>query len=409
MKEDHLVNAIFGDRDDEQAPAGTPAPATRRRAEAPALPTRASTRAATRERARLQRKQERRRRRRRARRMLILLLAVFLLGAAALGAAQYLRPLVAGLTASDDYTGTGTGRATVEVHSGDSGRAIGATLEKAGVVKTGKAFANLAESNPRGASIQPGTYVLHQHMSAQAALDMLLDPRNRSVPRVTIREGLWKSEVFAALSSATGRPVADYTAAAGDAAALGLPAAAKGNVEGYLFPATYEFDKHSTAAEQMRTMVAKALSELQAQGVAPADDERVLTVASMVEAEGRLDADRPKVAQVIDNRLARKMRLQLDSTVNYGVQHRAITTTDAERADPNPFNTYHVDGLPAGPIGNPGAASIRAAVHPTPGPWLYFVAVNPDTGETRFAVDAAGHAANERLFHQWCSAHPGKC
>src|SRR6476619_5362897 len=108
--------------------------------------------------------------------------------------------------------------------------------------------------------------------------------------------------------------------------------------------------------------------------------ERTVVIASIVEAEGMRDADRPKVARVIENRLARKMPLQMDSTVSYGVQHRAITPTNAERAANNPFNTYKVAGLPIGPISNPGAASIEAAAHPTPGPWLYFVAVNPETG-----------------------------
>ena len=88
----------------------------------------------------------------------------------------------------------------------------------------------------------------------------------------------------------------------------------------------------------------------------------------------------------------------MDSTVHYVVQRRGgVATSDAERATKSPYNTYYVPGLPAGPIGNPGRASITAAARPTPGPWLYFVAVNPDTGETRFATNAAAHRANEKL------------
>ena len=399
MKEDHLVETIFGDTAEE-------IPVSRSREPAPPLPTRAQNRQQM---ARRQREQRRRNRRRRSRRFLVLTLSALLVGGAAFGATEYLKPMVASLTASDDYTGTGTGSVTIEVHDGDSGRNIGATLQQAGVVKTASAFANLAENTPQAASIQPGSYTLHLHMSAQAALDMLLDPRNRTVPHVTLREGLWKSEVFAALSKATGVPLADYEAAAKDPETLGLPAAAKGNLEGYLFPATYEFEAKATAAEQLRTMVTKAVAELQSLGVQPADMERTLVIASIVEAEGKRAADRPMIARVIDNRLAKKMKLQMDSTVSYGVQRRAITTTDAERAANNPYNTYKVPGLPAGPIGNPGAAAIEAAANPTPGPWLYFVAVNPDTGETRFATDSASHEANVKLFQQWCSAHPGKC
>ena len=114
-----------------------------------------------------------------------------------------------------------------------------------------------------------------------------------------------------------------------DAAALGLPSTAKGNIEGWLFPATYEFSSKNSAAEQLRAMVAKTVSELAKLGVTAEQAPRVLTIASIVEAEASRAEDRPKVARVIDNRLAVPMRLQLDSTVSYGVKQRAITTTDA--------------------------------------------------------------------------------
>jgi UPF0755 protein len=340
----------------------------------------------------------------------VLLLCVALVGGAGVVAVQVLKPMVAGLTESKDWTGTGTGRATVVVHAGDSGRTIGVALQQAGVVKTSKAFADVAADNPQAGSIQPGSYALRTRMSATSALDMLLDPANRTVPRVTVREGLWKTEVIKALSNGTGRPLAEYQAALKNPAALGLPAAAKGNVEGYLFPATYEFEADAGATIQLRTMVAKTLAQLRAVGVAPANAQRVLTVASIVEAEARREADRGKVARVVYNRLARKTKLQMDSTVHYVVQRRGgVATSDAERATKSPYNTYYVTGLPAGPIGNPGRASITAAARPTPGPWLYFVAVNPDTGETRFATDAAAHRANEKLFNAWCSAHKARC
>jgi UPF0755 protein len=340
----------------------------------------------------------------------VLLVTLALVGGAGVVAVQVLKPMVAALTASNDWTGTGTGKATVVVHSGDAGRTIGVALQKAGVVKTSKAFADVAAGNPQAGSIQPGTYALRTRMSAASALDMLLDPANRTVPRVVVREGLWKTEVIKALSNGTGRPLAEYEAALKNPAALGLPAAAKGNVEGYLFPATYEFEADAGATIQLRTMVAKTLAQLRAAGVAPANAERVLTVASIVEAEARRDADRGKVARVVYNRLARKTKLQMDSTVHYVVQRRGgVATSDAERATKSPYNTYYVTGLPAGPIGNPGSASITAAARPTPGPWLYFVAVNPDTGETRFATDAAAHRANVKLFNAWCSAHKARC
>jgi UPF0755 protein len=104
------------------------------------------------------------------------------------------------------------------------------------------------------------------------------------------------------------------------------------------------------------------------------------------------------------------MKLQLDTTVSFVAHHRGkVGTSDAERRSPSPYNTYLAAGLPPGPIDSPGSSAIQAALHPAPGRWLYFVAVNPSTGETRFAVDAAGHAANVKLFLNWCGKHPGQC
>jgi UPF0755 protein len=422
MKDQHLESSIFGDSPDGGVPpasdgtTGPQAPAGPDGASAQELP-RGSQRSGGAGRPtagaggpQSAHERRRRRRRRRSRRLLVLLLTVALVGGAGIVAIQVLKPMVAGLTASRDWTGTGTGRATVVVHAGDSGRTIGVALQKAGVVKTSKAFADVAAGNPQAGSIQPGSYALRTGMSATAALDMLLDPANRTVPRVTVREGLWRNEVIKALSNGTGRPLAEYQAALKNAAALGLPPAARGNVEGYLFPATYEFETDAGATTQLRTMIAKAVAQLRAAGVAPANAQRVLTVASIVEAEAKRDADRGKVARVVTNRLGRKMKLQMDSSVHYLVQRRGgVATSDAERATKSPYNTYYAAGLPPGPIGNPGRASITAAAKPTPGPWLYFVAVNPDTGETRFAADAAAHRANEKLFNAWCSAHKNRC
>lgn len=349
------------------------------------------------------------------RRFLVLLVALAIVGAAGLAAFTVLRPMVAELTASNDYPGPGTGEVAVTVQEGDSGRAIGTALQKADVVKSSKAFLDAAAKDPKAASIQPGTYTLKKQMTAKDALALLVDSTNRSVPRATVPEGLWASEVFALLSKSTGVPAADYAAAAKDTAALGLPAAAKGNVEGYLFPSTYEFPAKATAAAQLKTMVAKAVEELAKAGVAEADMERTMIVASIVEGEVNGDGDRAKVAQVIENRLRHEGPpnyglLQMDSTVHYAVKKRGKAgTSDADRQSSSPYNTYKAQGLPPGPINNPGAASIAAAASPESGPWLFFVTVNPSTGETRFATTSAEHQANVNLFNTWCQDNPGKC
>lgn len=350
-----------------------------------------------------------RRKTRAVRRLLVLLVALALIGAAAFAAVTVLRPVFSGFGGDTDYPGPGTSQVQVTVNPGDTGRAIAQTLFTAGVVKTAKAFTDAAANNPASAGIQPGEYTLKKEMKASDAVALLVNPANRTVPMVTIPEGRWKSEVFAILSRASGKPVADYEAAAKDATALGLPAAANGNVEGYLFPSTYEFAKDSSPVQQLRQMVQKTVTTLSAEGVSPDDMEKTVITASILEAEGRTTEDRMKQARVILNRIAKGMNLQIDSTVNYGVQKRAITTTDAERADKNPYNTYANPGLPVGPIGNPSASSIQAAQHPADGPWLFWVTVNPSTGETKFAQTQEEHDAYVKEFQAWCQANQGKC
>ena len=356
------------------------------------------------------RRRDRRERVKGIRRLIVLLVALGLVVGAGAAAVSVLWPMVTSLTESNDYTGSGSGAVSIAVHGGDTSRTIGAALEKAGVVKTARAFNDAAAADPQSGSIQPGTYGLHVNMSAASALAMLLDPVNRTVPRVTIREGLWASEIISALAAATGRPLADYQAALKDPVVLGLPAAARGQAEGYLFPSTYEFAADATAAEQLQTMAAKSLDELRKLGVAPDKAQRVLTVASIVEAEARAGPDRSKVARVIENRLATAMPLQMDSTVHFILRRRGkVGTTTAERLSKSPYNTYLAVGLPPGPINSPGLSAMQAAVKPIPGRWIYFVTVNPETGLTRFDVDVAGHSANVKLFQTWCSAHPGIC
>jgi UPF0755 protein len=392
MTEPHLEHSIFGGRDEPREPAHDGGPAGR----AP-------------------RHTVRRRPRRAGRRMGCLVVALAIVAAAAFAAYTALRPVVDGLLESNDYAGPGTGAVQVVVNDGDTGRTIGSTLQKADVVKSSNAFLDAAATDNRSAAIQPGTYTLKKQMSAKAALAVLVDPNNRTVPRVTIREGLWKDEVFAALSKGTGIPVAQYTAAAKQPARLGLPASARGNLEGYLFPSTYEFPAKSTAAEQLKVMVAKTVQELQKAGVREAAFARTLVVASIVEGEVSGRADRGKVARVIENRLRTTGPptyglLQMDSTVHFAVHKRGRAgTSDADRNSASPYNTYKKQGLPPGPINSPGAASIEAAAKPTPGGWLYFVTVDPGTGATKFATTQAEHDRNVQEFQAWCREHSDRC
>jgi UPF0755 protein len=354
-------------------------------------------------------RRRRRRRRRSGRSFLVLVSALLVVALAVFAAVQFVRPIYDRFTASDDYSGAGSGTVTVQIQSGQSGHSIGGTLEAAGVVKSAGAFANAAAASPDGASIQPGTYHLHAKMSAASALALLLDPSSRVTNRVTVREGLRANAVIALLAKQTGQPLADYQAALKKPQTIGLPDWAHGKPEGLLWPATYNFEPKTTAVQQLSMMVHETVTRLRSSNVPDAQALKVLTIASIVQVEARATADGPKVARVLDNRLAINMRLQLDSTVSYVTGKPGVATTAADRANPSPYNTYVHSGLPPGPISNPGQAAINAALHPAAGTWLYFVTVNPTTGETKFATTAAEAAANRAEFQSWCSAHEAAC
>ena len=346
---------------------------------------------------------------------LIVSLAVLVGGGFA--AYHFIGPAIEKFVATDDFPGPGTGSVEFEVASGASGSEIGAALVKAGVIKSTSAFISAASDNPeQSKAIQPGTYTMKKEMSAKDALAYLADPAHRSAKRVTIPEGLWASQIYSILSKASGIPVKDYQKAAKDTKALGLPSAAKGNVEGWLFPSTYEFDKKSTAADQLAILVKQSVKVMTDEGIAKDKWEETMILASIIESEAGSSNDRRKVSRVFWNRLEQPTAetvgfLQSDATVSYGVGKRAVAPTEDQKKDEsNLYNTFRHKGLPPGPIANPGKDSIDAAADPAKGPWLYFVTVNPSTGETKFAETLAEHDRYTQEFFAWCKEHPeAKC
>jgi uncharacterized YceG family protein len=305
-----------------------------------------------------------------------------------------------------DYTGQGTGDVSVRVQDGDTLSDIGRTLVEADVIASVSPFVEAAEANAASTGIQPGVYSMRLQMSGQAALDQLLDPASRLLSRVTLPEGLTVERTLARIAEETGRPIEEYQAAAADTAALGLPAYANGQLEGFLFPATYDVEPDTAPADVLRQMVARSTEVLAGLGIAEADRLTVVTKASMVQAEAGSVEDMGKVARVLENRLSDGMALQLDTTVNYANGKGGITTTADDRANPSPYNTYLHPGLPPGAINNPGEDALRAVLNPTPGDWRFFVVVDPDTGDTRFAATMAEHDANVELFRQWLRDNP---
>lgn len=317
---------------------------------------------------------------------------------------------------TDDYIGEGTDPLVVLVPKGSSLTQIGDVLIDAGVVKSLKAWREAAGEHPEASSIQAGRYRLKKQLPASTAMTMLLDPANVVRVRVTLQEGLRMTQQWALIQKATGIPVAALAKLAADPRALGLPAWAGNRPEGFMFPDTYEVDVDPTAAEIMRAQVTqftKVSGELNLVGGAARikyTPLQVLTVASIIEKETSDPQYQPLVASVIYNRLAAKQKLELDSTVIYANNITGkLTTSEEQRKLASPYNTYVNEGLPPGPISNPGRSAMVAALNPASTDYLFFVATNPKTGETKFSKTFAEHQVFVKEFQTWCQANPGVC
>ncbi len=320
----------------------------------------------------------------------LLVLALFLSGGGIVGY-HFLRQYVI----PPDYSGSGSGTVTVQIKQNQTATDVAKTLFGLGVVASTRAFVKAAEQSSHQTGLEPGFYRMHRHMKAALAFGLLLNPGARIQLAVTIPEGLRASQIVTTLGTKSGLPVADFRAALAHPAALGLPSYARNQPEGYLFPATYSVQPRMTATDVLRAMVAQFDGEAtkinlaataKSVNLTPSD---AIVVASLVQAEGGRVADFPKIARVIYNRLDANMPLQLDSTVLYALHRYGILATNQQLLVNSPYNTYRHTGLPPGPIDSPGDAAIQAALHPAKGTWLYFVTVNPTTGQTEFTSSYA--------------------
>jgi UPF0755 protein len=288
----------------------------------------------------------------------------------------------------------GEGReVSVVIARGASASTIATQLERAGVIEAAWVFRLYARF--RGSSnLKPGEYVFRQGMSYSAVFALLEKGPKVEFTRVTIPEGKTVRETAEILERVAGIPASAFLAEAtsGTHEIPILPAKAK-NLEGALFPKTYDLRKGVTAGGVLDLLLGQFENETESLdwsnarelGVTPYE---ALIIASMIEREARVPQDRAKISRVIYNRLARPMRLQIDATVQYGIyletgsyKHPLLVE---DYQFPSPYNTYRIDGLPPAPIASPGLASIEAALNPADGKWLYYVLIN-DKGEHGFA------------------------
>jgi UPF0755 protein len=320
-------------------------------------------------------------RRRRGRGCIPVLIVLLVLGGGAYFGGRFVYDEISTrLGPAPDYAGPGTGNVLYAVKSGATSVEIGRDLKSEGVVKSVDAFNDAARDNEKSRNIQVGYYQLKKEMKASEALDVLVNPENLIQSLVVVPEGARVRQIVKTIVDKTDIPKKAVTAALANPKAIGLPAEANGNPEGYLFPATYTVPPKQSALGLIRQMVSKSVqvnksldltTKANAVNLTP---EQVMTVASILEYEANRSEDYPKVARVLYNRLAKNMPLQLDSTVSYVSQRSGdVWTTSAERANTSAYNTYVHTGLPPGPIGSPGEETIEAALKPAKGDWLFFV------------------------------------
>ena len=282
---------------------------------------------------------------------------------------------------------------TVVVPTGATLSTIAAELEAKGVVKHARAFVIRAESDGYATKFQPGTYSFHQNEPYEALVALLVRGVDPPTVKVTIPEGSTLEQAAGLVAAKAGAiTAADYVAVArDDPPPFRLAGYKPGTtLEGMLFPATYEVlpkvkarafvEKQLTAFEQnfAKVDMTRALKAK----LTPYD---VVIIASMIDREAMVPAERPLVAAVVWNRLRADMLLQIDATIQYALgKTKPVLTFDDLKID-SPYNTYKHAGLPPTPISNPGLAALKAAAAPANVDYLYYVARNDGTGRHYFS------------------------
>lgn len=321
--------------------------------------------------------------------------------------------LTRGLFAPADRPEASGEDVTFTVRPGEDLGSIAARLDERGIVASDRAVLAAAEEAGE-TSVGAGDYVLRERMPAADALAVLQGRADGAAHYVLVGRGQWLDEALDALAESTGIPRAEFDAAAADPTAYGVPAEAP-SLEGWLDPGEHYPPVDAGAEDILAELVKPRLAFLEQHGVTdPAEQQRVVTVASILEAEA-LPKDYPRVAGVIENRLAdvdaeTRGLLQVDSTVNYGLGRRNLQFTSAQRADEsNPYNTYQHRGLPPGPIGMPSDAAVEGALDPVTSEDLYWVTVDIATGRTEFSQTYEQHREYQEEFRRYCAQNPEIC
>ena len=288
----------------------------------------------------------------------------------------------------------------VDIPSGTSSSGIAQKLASAGVIRSQYLF--LAERKLSGGTLHAGVYRFDHPVTLTAVYRTIL--RGEVYTKaVTIPEGYNLFDIASAVQTAgLGTSAAFLAAAHRDTALIQDLSPHATSLEGYLFPDTYRFSPHTTPDQMLEAMVKRFRQVAQKLNLQQSPDlARTVILASLIEKEVSVPAERPLVAGVFLNRLSVGMPLATDPSVIYAalLDHRwRGTIYQSDLASESPYNTYRHPGLPPGPIANPGLAALRAALTPTPTNYLYFVA--DAQGHTQFSVSLADHARQVQQYRK---------
>jgi len=299
---------------------------------------------------------------------------------------------------------TPDGQKFVLLRQGYSTRHIASELKSAGVIRSADAFV-LWHSFHRKRSLKAGEYLFENTADTRQVHDRLAKG-DVYFREVVIPEGFTMFDIAQAVQDAGLGSSQDFLkAATSDTALIADLAPDAKSLEGYLFPATYEFTRTQSADDMVAAMVKefrRQAREIGLTGEAQGNEvARIVTMASIIEKETAAPEERPVVASVYYNREARNIALQADPSVIYaemlqGTYQGALHHADMR--DDSPYNTYRHPGLPPGPIGNPGKSSLEAALHPASTDYYYFVA--DGNGHHRFAHDLDEHNRNVAAYRK---------
>ena len=319
-----------------------------------------------------------------------------------------------------DYPGPGRGKVTFEVESGDTVGQIGRNLKAKGVVQSVDAF---IEASNGESGIQVGYYQLKKEMRAADAFEILSNPANIIKTTVTIPEGIAglgdRGDRWLQARTSRRRPSRRCWRTPRRSGCPTTPAATPRATCSPRPTTSAPTTSPSTCSPRWSTAGSQAADDAgleeaaEAMGYTP---HEMMTIASMIEAEGRGDY-RAKIARVIYNRLEIDPNpsagfLQIDATVNYALGRpgpAVLTTEEIDSVADSPYNTYRQKGLPPGPIEAPGEDSIEAALNPEDGPWFFYVTTNLETGETKFTDSYDEFLAFKGELQEYCETQSDRC